>query len=122
MTKPEAIERDVEVLREFVGVYCRAKHKAPGGELCLACRSLLDYAIARRGKCPYDPKPACKDCRTHCYRPDERAKIREVMKFSGMRSLRTGGLGLLMRRLFRGKGALLHSRAAGGAQDTTPDR
>jgi hypothetical protein len=101
MTKIEAIERDLTALREMVGVFCRTKHKPPGGGLCPDCLSLLEYATQRRQKCPYDPKPACKDCRTHCYRPEQRAKIREVMRFSGLRLLKHGRLDRLLGLLFR---------------------
>jgi len=30
-------------------------------------------------------KPVCSDCRVHCYRKNEREKIREIMKYAGPR-------------------------------------
>lgn len=32
-------------------------------------------------------KAACKNCPTHCYRPEMRQAIREVMRYSGPRML-----------------------------------
>ena len=88
MTNAEAIEKDLEVLREFVGLYCREHHGRREGDLCDDCRNLLDYAVERRRKCPLDPKPRCSKCEIHCYREPYRAKIREVMKFGGMHCLK----------------------------------
>lgn len=58
--------------------------------LCPACRRLLAHALVMRTRCPYDPKPMCKHCPTHCYAPNYRAQIREVMRYSGRRLLMTG--------------------------------
>ncbi|MBU0518176.1 nitrous oxide-stimulated promoter family protein [bacterium] len=51
---------------------------------------MLDYAILRLKRCHYHPKPPCKQCPTHCYKPDMRQRIKEVMKFSGMYYVRRG--------------------------------
>lgn len=83
VTKADAIEHDVTVLRDFVGLYCRRKHRPPGGGPCADCQSLLDYAVERRRRCPLDPKPACRKCVSHCYREPYKTMIREVMRFSG---------------------------------------
>ena len=32
-------------------------------------------------------KTFCSNCRVHCYKPDMREKIRQVMRFSGPRML-----------------------------------
>lgn len=85
----EAIERDIKVLREFAGIYCRQKHGI-AGELCTQCRDVLDYAIERRRKCPFAPKPTCKDCTVHCFGEPYRSQIREVMKMAGMHYLKHG--------------------------------
>lgn len=34
-----------------------------------------------------ETKTFCSNCRVHCYRPDMRAEIREVMRFSGPRMM-----------------------------------
>jgi hypothetical protein len=46
------------------------------------------------------PKPACKHCPAHCYHPTYRARIREVMKFSGRKMLLGGRLDYLFHLLF----------------------
>jgi hypothetical protein len=47
-----------------------------------------------------DPKPMCKHCPSHCYRPSYRARIREVMKFSGRKMVLSGRLDFLLHLLF----------------------
>jgi hypothetical protein len=111
--KTAMIIKDAEVLAEFISIYCSDKHtrsvKSPvatGGAvgkyleqcnlpLCEECRRLLTHAVSKRILCPYDPKPSCKKCKTHCYGPGYREKIREVMRYSGMRLIRKGRLGLI---------------------------
>ena len=68
--------------------------------LCTDCRELLVYAIARRRACPLDPKPACKDCPIHCYKPERRAEIRKIMRFSGRHLILRGRLDLLWHYFF----------------------
>jgi hypothetical protein len=85
-----AIERDLEVLAKFIRVYCRENHGTGERGLCEECSSLWDYARMRLEKCPYDPKPKCKDCTTHCYRPEPRKKIQEIMRFSGIHFVKRG--------------------------------
>jgi len=88
--KDKSVERERQILGRFIEVYCRAHHGTAGRALCGDCADLLAYAEMRLARCPYDPKPKCKDCPTHCYRPEQRAKIREVMKFSGMYFVKRG--------------------------------
>jgi hypothetical protein len=98
------IQRDVEILREFAGLYCR-KHHAPRGSqdaaaLCPVCREVLYYAIDRRQRCPMDPKPTCRKCPVHCYREPYRTQIREMMKFGALHTLKTGRVDKLVRHAF----------------------
>jgi hypothetical protein len=93
-------EKDIRVLTTFIGTYCRGKHGSRKGELCGECSGLLDYAKQRRAKCPLDPKPDCKHCPIHCYAKAQRAKIREVMAYSGRRLLLRGRLDLLWHYFF----------------------
>lgn len=89
--------REAEVLRAFVEVFCRARHAVPAEPLCPDCASLLDYALERLARCPMEPKPKCKDCPVHCYRPEMRARIREVMKHSGMHFVKRGRIDWLVK-------------------------
>ena len=39
-------------------------------------------------KCPHmETKTFCSCCKTHCYKPDMKQKIKEVMRYSGPRML-----------------------------------
>ncbi len=70
----------------MVRVYCRAHH---GGEqTCEDCTALLRYAHFRLERCPFgEGKPTCAQCPVHCYKPEPREKVRQVMRFSGPRML-----------------------------------
>jgi len=111
--------KDVKVLVDFVFIFCREKHSADlkasflvedGGlrdspaerelRLCPDCSRLLKHGIAKLRLCPYDPKPMCKKCETHCYAPGYREKIREVMRFSGLYLIKHGRLDLMFHYLF----------------------
>lgn len=103
---------DMRTLMRFVEIYCREHHdsqKAPflfrpfdvreiekkEIRVCTDCAKLLTYGFTMRLKCPHDPKPMCKKCETQCYHGEYKAKIREVMKFSGMYMIKHGRLDLL---------------------------
>lgn len=90
-------ERELRVLRRFIEIYCHAYHGTRRAALCTDCRELLTYAEGRLEHCPYDPKPKCKHCPTHCYKPVMRERIREVMKFSGIYHVKRGRLDWLVR-------------------------
>ena len=70
----------------MVGMYCAHHHGTDG--LCTDCRELAAYADRRLDLCPYGAaKPACTKCPIHCYRPEPRERMREVMRFAGPRML-----------------------------------
>lgn len=100
---------DAEMVSQMIALWCRAHHDAvPVGDdatadglantvrlgrrdirLCPDCAELRDYAIARIKHCPHmDTKTFCSACPTHCYKPEMRERIREVMRWSGPRMLR----------------------------------
>ena len=73
----------------MIRLACRAWHGTKTG-LCVECQELQDFADARLDRCPFqDHKPTCANCLVHCYRPDMRERIREVMRFAGPRMLRS---------------------------------
>ena len=103
---------DIRILMKFVGIYCRKNHdeeKTPFSfkrldlkkiekdetPLCKDCAKLLTYGLTMRMKCPHDPKPMCKKCKTQCYHGDYKSKMREVMKFSGIDQIKHGRVDLL---------------------------
>lgn len=70
----------------MIGMYFRRHHGTRGADACGECEALLDYARDRLRSCRYgEAKPVCSRCRTHCYRVDMRARIREVMRWAGPR-------------------------------------
>jgi len=82
------IHREKTTVQKMIQLYCRGYH-APEGLLCPECQDLLNYANFRIDHCPYeDEKPICAKCPIHCYRPTMREKIRQVMRYAGVRMLR----------------------------------
>ena len=56
--------------------------------MCPVCQELSDYAKLRSHKCPFmEQKTFCANCKVHCYKPEKREQIRQVMRFSGPRML-----------------------------------
>ena len=102
------VAHDTRLLGDFARIYCEGKHAGrerralatPGAELgvygkrplelCDECAALLEYAEKRRAFCPQDepgsPKPFCSHCETHCYKPDMRELMRDVMRYAGPRA------------------------------------
>lgn len=78
------MDRETKTILLMIALFCKKRH---GGEsTCAACRDLADYAIKSIEKCPFGKdKPACSDCTIHCFRPEMRAKIQEVMRYAGPR-------------------------------------
>lgn len=81
-------ERELRTVEAMTSLYCSARHRTRQG-LCVDCRRLLEYVALRLERCPFkEDKPTCARCRVHCYRPEFRERIREVMGYAGPRMLR----------------------------------
>lgn len=85
-------QKEQYVVEEMIRLYCKKKHKdqwkQKGNDMCDECRQLAEYAKFRSEKCPFmEHKTFCANCKVHCYKPDMREKIRNVMKFSGPRMI-----------------------------------
>jgi len=112
-------DKDIRVLANFISIFCRENHQLEtknvfsikdarlhnslGNKdlvLCQDCRKLLSHGIAKLLLCPYDPKPTCKKCETHCYAPGYRERVREVMRFSGLYLVKHGRLDLMVHYFF----------------------
>lgn len=79
-------QREKETVSFMIALYCRKKHGSKA--LCPECAALDAYARMRSDKCPFmETKTFCSNCKVHCYKPEMREKIREVMRFSGPRML-----------------------------------
>ena len=84
-------QKEQYVVEEMIRLYCRKKHpkeKRQEGQMCPECQKLSDYAKQRSKKCPFmEEKTFCANCKVHCYKPEMREQIRQVMRFSGPRML-----------------------------------
>lgn len=81
------IAREKKTIGAMIDIYCREKHGKKDA-LCPSCQSLLDYAHTRLERCPFgENKTACADCKVHCYVPNKRHEIVDVMRFSGPRMM-----------------------------------
>jgi len=80
------LNRERETVQKMVALYCHAQHKTSAEPLCGDCQVLSAYAIERINGCPFGAsKPTCDQCPIHCYRPEMREKIRQVMRYAGPR-------------------------------------
>ena len=80
-------DKEKKVVSLMISLYCKKKHKHKK-ELCSVCQELTNYALTRIERCPFmENKTFCSNCKVHCYKPDMRRQIKEVMRFSGPRML-----------------------------------
>jgi hypothetical protein len=71
----------------MIGMYCHAHHGSKG---CAECNDLEAYAMARLDKCPFgEGKTVCSLCPVHCYKPEMRQRVREVMRYAGPRMMKS---------------------------------
>lgn len=88
MTIEEKRQLELKTMRQIIEIYCHNKHHAPKGELCEECSDVWAYAEHRVEVCPHmETKTFCSVCKTHCYGPEYREKIREIMRYGGPRML-----------------------------------
>lgn len=86
MFRKKRLEREKKTLKAMFKMYCKAKHRTK--ELCSDCSSLLEFAFRKLDKCPFgNEKPTCLECSIHCFRKEQKEKIREIMRYSGPRML-----------------------------------
>ena len=86
-TTQQKREQEKLLVSQMIRYYCRKKHHTKQG-LCDQCAQLDTYARNRSEHCPFmENKTFCSNCRVHCYKPEMREKIRQVMRFSGPRML-----------------------------------
>lgn len=84
---PKRIAREQATVSAMIRIFCRGRH-ASRGELCSECAELQAYAMNRLARCPFgQDKPTCANCQIHCYKPQLRERIREVMRYAGPRML-----------------------------------
>lgn len=91
----KAWEKEKRLIPIMIKKYCQGNHKLPRAEqgikrdgICCECHELTEYALMRLDKCPFkNNKQYCSFCKVHCYKPEMREEIKEVMKYSGKRML-----------------------------------
>ncbi|GIU03108.1 nitrous oxide-stimulated promoter family protein [Shewanella morhuae] len=78
-----------QTIAAMMKIHCKAKHQNQDiTGLCTDCIELLDYAATRLDRCPYgQSKPTCNKCPIHCYKPEQKQMVKEIMIFSGPRML-----------------------------------
>lgn len=78
------IEEEKQIFEKMIYIYCEEHGHAKEG-LCSSCTALLEYAFDRLDRCPFGVrKPNCKNCHIHCYKPQMRQQVGEVMQFTGV--------------------------------------
>ncbi|MCR5177034.1 MAG: nitrous oxide-stimulated promoter family protein [Anaerovibrio sp.] len=81
-------EQELETIAEMINIYCRDIHKTDGTNLCPECQDMLDYVKKRIALCPRGGEAvSCGNCKTHCYAPKRRQKMRAIMNYSASKML-----------------------------------
>jgi hypothetical protein len=79
-------DREKRTIKAMIEIFCRGRHQQD--DLCAECKQLLAYAFERIDKCPFkEDKPTCAKCTVHCYKPQMRQQVHEVMRYAGPRML-----------------------------------
>ena len=78
------IEKEKQMIVKMIDIYYKKKSHGTIEE----GEELKAYAIKRLDNCRHgDDKGFCSHCKTQCYIPKYKAKIKEVMKYSGPRMM-----------------------------------
>ncbi|TAL67255.1 MAG: nitrous oxide-stimulated promoter family protein [Bacteroidetes bacterium] len=81
------IEREKITVGAMISKYCKIEHHTKG-ELCEDCSKMFEYVMKKLDRCPFDEdKPTCLNCSIHCYKSEEREKIRQIMSIAGPKML-----------------------------------
>lgn len=82
-------ELEKEVIGQMIAIYCKGnKHQRGTDGLCDSCRALTAYVKMRTDHCPFmAEKTFCSNCRVHCYAPEQRQQIQQVMRYAAPRML-----------------------------------
>lgn len=89
------IRREKMTVAHMIIIYCQGVH--PKAEkhysieeslLCGDCYALHEYSQKRLTYCRFgEEKTTCADCPVHCYAPQEKEDIKQVMRYAGPRML-----------------------------------
>ena len=79
----EKQEKEISAMTEMIGIFCRDLHRTDGAQLCPECEELLEYVKNRIASCPQGSgKYFCSECKTHCFAPNRRQKIKQIVEYS----------------------------------------
>lgn len=77
------LNREKTTIQMMLRLFCKERHHTLTG-LCPECQELSAYALDRLAHCKFgENKPTCGKCTVHCYKPDMRQRIREIMRYAG---------------------------------------
>jgi hypothetical protein len=80
------IAHEKKTVEQMIRLYCRLKEG--NRTLCPDCQALMEYAHKRLDYCKFgERKSTCRKCPVHCYKPDMRTRMQEVMRFAGPRMM-----------------------------------
>lgn len=83
---PELLGLEFKTIHAMVTIYCNAFHQK--NQLCSECQAFLSYANDKLDRCPYGQnKPTCNRCPIHCYKPEQRALAKKIMRYAGPRMI-----------------------------------
>ena len=89
--------REEKTISQMIALHCAGTHDAKlrtetalcGEAVCPQCAQLDAYATLRTRRCrKMGTKTSCDACENHCYKPEMREQIRQVMRYSGPRMLK----------------------------------
>jgi Nitrous oxide-stimulated promoter len=84
-----SLQKEQKTIVVMIRMFCAAHHGTADEQLCPSCEDLLTYAKERLKRCPFgENKGACSKCEIHCYKPEMRRRITEVMRYSGPRMVK----------------------------------
>jgi len=97
----KVIDREKRTIAFMIRLYCR--HRLHQQEPSEEYRALTDYCQHRLDHCRWqDEKPACKRCPCHCYAPEQRERVRQIMRWTGPRMILYAPLEVLRHLLNKG--------------------
>lgn len=80
------LQREATIVKTMIEYHCCEVHHEKNP--CRQCSDLIAYTTRKLANCKFGPvKPVCKDCHIHCYSPEKKQTIREVMRWAGPRML-----------------------------------